>query len=351
MTIVPTPVQFPAVVREMFAPAVTYLNTASYGLLPEPGAAALAAAADAQARGELDILIDGLVHECRTAFGELTGFQPRQVATGTQVSQLIGLVAQSLPAGSTIVVPENEFTSVIWPFLIRPDLEVRTVPLRDLADAVRPGVDLVAAAVVQSADGGVVDVPAVVAAARASGARVLLDLSQAAVWFPVRDTGADWVVSVGHKWLLGPKGMSFLAGTDAALDSLSPLAAGWYSGYVPLETCYGAPLRQAEDARRFDLSPAWSILTAQRIGLDLVRSIGIDDIQRHNVALANLLRAGLGLEPADSAILSVEVPPGTMDTLRAAKVIGSVRDGKLRLACHLYNTEEDVDRALEVLTA
>ncbi|GAB4583660.1 aminotransferase class V-fold PLP-dependent enzyme [Nocardia sp. IFM 10818] len=351
MTIAPTPVQFPAIAREMFAPAVTYLNTASYGLLPKPGAAALAEAAERQSRGDLDILVDDLVHECRVAFGELTGFQAHQVATGSQVSQLVGLVAQSLPAGAAVVVPENEFTSVIWPFLVRPDLDVRTVPLAELAAAVRPGVALVAAAVAQSADGGLVDMPAVVAAARACGAKVLFDLSQAAGWLPVRDTGADWVVSVGHKWLLGPKGMSFLAGTDAALDTLRPLAAGWYSGYTPLETCYGAPLRQAEDARRFDVSPVWSILTAQRIGLDLVRSIGIEEIQRHDVALARRLQAGLGLPLGNSAIVSVEVAPGTLERLRAAQVTGSVRDGRLRLACHLYNTEADIDRALEVLTA
>ena len=35
--------------------------------------------------------------------------------------------------------------------------------------------------------------------------------------------------------------------------------AGWYAGQHPWESIYGTPLRLAEDARRFDVSPAWKI--------------------------------------------------------------------------------------------
>ncbi|MFI6868316.1 aminotransferase class V-fold PLP-dependent enzyme [Nocardia sp. NPDC050406] len=340
----------PRSVRDAFAPTVTYLNAASCGLLPVAAMEAVMVAEHERMRGEFSIpAVDSVIASCRTSLAGLTGMRADQIAIGSQVSQLVGLVAESLPDGANVLVPEGEFTSVSWPFLSRPGLRVRTAPLAEFAAAVRPDDALVAAAVVQSADGGVVDVPAVVAAARAAGARVLFDLSQAIGWFPVHDTGADWVVAVGYKWLLGPKGSAFLAGTDEALDTLRPVGAGWYSGFDPWQTCYDIPLRQAADARRFDLSPTWPAWLGQRPTLDLIESVGIEAIQRHNVALANRLRTGLGLPEANSAIVAVEATPEVIERVRAAKVVGAMRAGRLRLSCHLYNTEDDIDRALDVL--
>lgn len=350
MTTAPAPM-LPATVRDAFAPTVTYLNAASYGLMPKAALAAVEAAERGRVSGEFEIPdIDRTVLDCRTAFGRIAGVPAHQVAIGSQVSPFVGLVAESLPAGARVLLAEHEFTSVSWPFLARGDLRVRIVPIAELAASVRPDDDVVAVAPVQSADGYVVDTQAVVAAAHANGARVLLDLSQAAGWIPVHDTGADWVVSVGFKWLLGPKGTAFLAGTEAALDTLRPLAAGWYAGDKPWQTVYDAPLRLAEDARRFDVSPVWPAWLGQLPALELVLSAGIENIHRHNVALADRLRTGLGLPVGNSAVVSLEVAPETLERLRAARVIGAVRAGRLRLGCHLYNTEADIDRTLNVLT-
>lgn len=340
----------PRSVRDAFAPTVTYLNAASYGLQPVAAVDAVMVSEHERMRGEFSIpAVDSVIDSCRASFAGLTGLRTDQIAIGSQVSQLVGVIAASLPDGANVLVPEGEFTSVSWPFLARGGLRVRSAPLADLASAIRPDDDLVAAAVVQSADGGVVDVPAVVAAARAAGARVLFDLSQAIGWFPVRDSGADWVVSVGYKWLLGPRGSAFLAGSDEALDTLRPVAAGWYSGFDPWQTCYDIPLRQAADARRFDLAPVWPAWLGLRPSLDVIESVGIEAIHRHNVALANRLRTGLGLPEGNSATVAVEATEDAVERVRAAKVIGAMRAGRLRLACHLYNTEDDVDRALDAL--
>jgi selenocysteine lyase/cysteine desulfurase len=70
------------------------------------------------------------------------------------------------------------------------------------------------------------------------------------------------------------------------------------------------------------------------------------------VALAARLREGLGLEPYDSAIVSFAgAPPDAADRLREAGVMAAGRGGALRLSCHLYASERDVERALDVLTS
>ncbi|MGH9210261.1 MAG: aminotransferase class V-fold PLP-dependent enzyme [Acidimicrobiales bacterium] len=336
-----------------FAPSTTYLNTATYGLAPQAVADAVLSAERARQSGWLDPLdVDDAIAACRALFGRLVGVPAERVAIGSQVSQLVGLVAASLPAGTTVVAPENDFTSVLWPFLARGDaIRVRLVPLDRLVEAIDATTDVVATSIVQSADGATVDPVEVIGAAHANGARVVLDATQAAGWLPLEDcSDVDWLVCGGYKWLLAPRGTAFLTGTDEALGGLPACAAGWYAGEDPWESCYGGPLRLAGDARRLDVSPVWPAWLGQRPALELLAATGIDTIHQHNLGLANRLRAGLGLPPGRSAIVAVDAAPGTADRLRDAGVIASIRAGRLRLSCHLYNTDADVDRALDVLT-
>jgi selenocysteine lyase/cysteine desulfurase len=59
-------------------------------------------------------------------------------------------------------------------------------------------------------------------------------------------------------------------------------------------------------------------------------------------------KAGLGLEPASSAIVSVQVE-NAAEKLAASGIRAAARDGRLRASFHLYDTEEDVDLALAAL--
>jgi selenocysteine lyase/cysteine desulfurase len=351
------------VVRSLFAPTTTYLNTATYGLAPRVVAERVIAAERDRMAGRFDpYAVDAAVAVSRQLFGGLVGVPAEQVAIGAQVSPLVGMVADALPPGATVLVPEGEFTSVLWPFLARADAEadavVRTVPFDQVlavVEALEPGeVDLVAVSVVQSADGAVTDPRRLIDAAHSVGARVLLDVTQAAGWLPLDHCGdADWIVCGGYKWLLAPRGTAFLAGTPAALSLLRPSAAGWYAGDSPWESVYGGPVRLAGDARRFDISPAWPSWLGQAAALELLASVGVPNIHAHDVRLADRLRAGLGMAPGPSAIVSLPLADaeGVAARLSSRGIVASVRAGRLRLSCHLHNDDADVDRALDVLTS
>jgi selenocysteine lyase/cysteine desulfurase len=351
-------------VHLLFAPDRIYLDTATYGLAPIPVAEAVIEAERARMQGRLDPhAADDAVDASRARFADLVGATAERVAINSQASPLVGLVAEALPDGAVVLVPEGEFTSVLWPFLARAErgeLTVHTVPVARLLETVatHPGrLDVVACSVVQSADGTVTDPGALIATAHARGARTMLDVTQAAGWLPLAggahgDTGcaqADWVVCSGYKWLLAPRGTAFLAGTTEALSLLRPVAAGWYAGGDPWQSVYGGPLRLATTARRFDISPGWPAWMGQRVALDLLADVGVEAIHRHDLGLANRLRAGLGRPAGDSAIVTLAVPDGTAERLDAAGIAASVRAGRLRLSCHLHNDEADVDRALDVL--
>ncbi|HZN52841.1 MAG TPA: aminotransferase V, partial [Methylomirabilota bacterium] len=89
---------------------------------------------------------DALVDRARRRFAGLVEVPPDRVAIGNQVSTFTGLVAAALPDGACVLAAEEDFTSVLFPFLAHADRGVRveTVPLDRLVERIRPGVSLVA---------------------------------------------------------------------------------------------------------------------------------------------------------------------------------------------------------------
>lgn len=328
-----------------------WLNTASYGLPPLPVSEALQAAlANWQAGATTPAEWDSATAIARAAFARLIGVPGGDVAIGAQASQLIAPVASSVADGARVVVPEIEFTSNLFPWLVHGDrLKVVTVPTDRLVETVAAGCDVVAFSLVQSATGEIAEYRRIVAAAREVGAMVVVDASQACGWLPFDATLADVVVVSAYKWLLCPRGAAFAYLSPRVRDGIRPIAAGWFAGADLHGSYYGPEMRLAEDARRFDVSPAWFSWIGAGPALGVVERIGIAAIHEHNVALANRFLAGLDRPAGDSAIVTVEARDAEA-RLAAAGIRMALRAGRLRASFHIYNTDADVDRALETLT-
>jgi selenocysteine lyase/cysteine desulfurase len=342
-----------AAAQQEFEPECVYVNTASIGLPPRRALTALAAAIDTWRTGRAEARdYDGIVERARDRFAGLVGVTADRVAIGNQVSTFTGLVAAALPDGARVLAAEEDFTSVLFPFLAHADRGVRveTVPLDRLVAAIRPGVALVAVSAVQSADGRLVPggLDALAAAAGAHGCLTCVDATQAVGWLPFEAGRFDFVACAAYKWLLSPRGTAFGVVRPERLGMLRPLHAGWYAGDDPWTSIYGPPLRLAGDARRLDISPAWLPWVGTGPALDLIDEVGIAAIHRHDLGLANALRARLRLPPGDSAIVTVTAD-GSLERLRAAGIKASVRAGAVRLSFHLHNTDADVDAVARAL--
>jgi selenocysteine lyase/cysteine desulfurase len=337
--------------RHRFEPAGTYLNTASYGLPPTSGWDALQAAlADWQGGRTSWEHWGESVERARASWARLHGIGPERVAVGATVAGLIAFVAASIPGGAHVVVPDVEFTSLLFPFLAQTGrgVQVRTVPPADLAQAIGPGTDVVAFSAVQMSTGEVADLDAILAAADRHGAMTVCDSTQASGWLPLDASRFDVLCAGAYKWLLSPRGSAFMAVAPERLDAILPAAANWFAGEDVHASYFGPPLRLASDARRLDTSPAWFTWVGTAPALELIEEVGVEAIHAHDVGLANAFRAGLGLEPGNSAIVSLD-SPGAEARLEAAGIRAATRGGRLRTSWHLYNTEQDVERALEVL--
>jgi selenocysteine lyase/cysteine desulfurase len=334
-----------------FLGATGYLNTASIGLPPAPALKAMQVAVGDWANGLATAPgYDVYVARSREVWARMHGVDPAHVAIGPQVSYFVGLVAESLPAGARVLSYEDDFASLVYPFLARGDLDVRLVPLQEVAGEVRPETDVVAVSAVQSADGRVADLDAITAAAADAGALTVIDATQAAGWLPLDGRRLDFLIAGAYKWLLSPRGTAFMSVRPDLLQTLRPLAAGWYSAERPWDHVYGAPLRLAGNARRLDLSPAWLDWVGTLAALEYLEQIDVSATRDHNVGLANSLRAELGMEPSNSAIVSIE-REGSAQALAAAGLRVGGLTGAARVCFHLYNDEDDVDAVLQALSA
>src|SRR5215470_19580810 len=82
---------------------------------------------------------DTLGENCRAAFAALTSIPLECVALAPSVSVGVGLVANTLTAVDEVVIPDDEFTSVLFPILVAArerGVRVREVPLVALAESV-----------------------------------------------------------------------------------------------------------------------------------------------------------------------------------------------------------------------
>jgi selenocysteine lyase/cysteine desulfurase len=333
-----------------FTPQCCYLDSATYGLPMASALRELTTVTSAWAAGTYNPLAcDEAISRSRAAFARMHTVSDEDVAIGHQVSPFVGVIAGSLPHGSRVVAAEGDFTSLLFPFLAA-GCEVCTVPLERLAEAIDGGTDLVAVSAVQSATGRLADLDALVGAAEHHDVLTLVDSTQACGWLPLDASRFSVMIAGGYKWLCHPRGTAFMTVGASMRERLVPLSAGWYAGENPWETCYGTPLRLAGDSRRFDVSPAWFNWHMAATALELLEQLGVAKIHEHDIALAGRLRAGLGLEPHGSAFVSLDAGPEAAERLARAGVKASVRAGRVRLSCHLYNDDADVDRALDALS-
>jgi selenocysteine lyase/cysteine desulfurase len=332
--------------------AGTYLDTAAIGLPPPVVLDAVRAEVDRWAAGEARAPeYDADVDAARASFARLLGVPVERVAVGSQVSAMAGVLAASLEPGARVLCAEEDFTSVLFPFLAQRSrgVEVRLVPLARIAEAVDGATTLVAVSSVQSSDGRVADLDALAAAAEHHGALTFVDATQSTGWLPLDAGRFDAVAAGTYKWLVSPRGAALWSVSDRLLDRVRPHAAGWYAGEDRWTSLYREPLRLAASARRLDLSPAWLSWVGTAAALRLFEELTVARVHDHDLGLANALRARARAEPGDSAIVSLAVDDGAAERLRRAGIAASLRAGRLRVSFHLHNDEDDVDRVAAAL--
>jgi selenocysteine lyase/cysteine desulfurase len=370
--------------RDLFAipDDVAYLNCASMSPQPRSVTAAGLVAVRSKASPWNLRASDWFVHAepLRSSFARVIGGDAECIALVPSASYGLAVAAANIPvrAGQTLLVIDREFPSNVyaWHELARrTGARVRTVtrePGAAWSDAILAAlaegdVALVATPVCHWTDGTLMDVERVGAAARAAGAALVIDASQAAGAHPidVQRIQPDFLCSVGYKWLLGPYSLGYLYVAPKWHERGVAIEQSWMSraGAEDFTSLVDYVDELRPGARRFDMGEfsQFTLLPMSVAGLTQVLEWGVPRIAARIGAITSRIAAGaaaLGCGvPADSDrvahIVGVKLPNGLprglTERLGEARVYVSVRGDSIRVAPHLYNDEGDVERFVNVL--
>lgn len=313
----------------------------------------------------------------RAAFARLLRAEPREVAVTTSVSQGVSAIVSAIPFErgdrNRIVISEYEFPTVGQ---IAHAQELRgaevvhvhpvsdgTIPVERFAEAIDERTALVCCTTVSYRTGDRLDVGEIARLAHERGALCLADSYQAvgAVDLDVRALGADVVTGGTVKYLLASAGLGFLWVRGELLPQLLPTQTGWFADedIFRMDISDYSP---AADARRFDAgTPPVPNIYAGVAGVSIVEEAGVAVIEAHVERLGTRLLDGLDelgatvVTPRDPArrgplvcVRSTDVD-ALVAALAAERMVASSREDKLRIALHLYNVDDDVDRVLDAL--
>ncbi|MVM34334.1 aminotransferase class V-fold PLP-dependent enzyme [Spirosoma sp. HMF4905] len=316
---------------------------------------------------------------------------PDRIAIVPSVSYGMAVVARNLTnkpgiqAGQKIVLIGDEFPSDVYAWsrvCTERGLTITTVGMPDefpkgsiwnerLLDAIDSNTALVVVPPVHWMYGICFDLEAIGQRAREVGAWLVIDGTQAIGAFPfdLARIQPDAVVCAGYKWLMGPYSLG-LAYFGPAFDEGIPLEESWMNRldsnqfhrlmdyqpiYRPKAYRYNVgehshflqmPMLEASLAQLIDWQPsriqaytsklmadAWPVL--EKLGCQLEPENGSRGRSHHLI----------GLWLPDHAD-----PMAIQQALQKENVSVSARARVLRIAPHLYNTPDDVDALVRVLT-
>lgn len=363
--------------------ASMYLNAASVGPMP---AAAVAAANEWSALRQQPqrISVPRMQEAAATAraqFAALIGARAEEIALMPNTTYGLNLAARALPLRpGSILTFDGEFPSCVYPFqaLSSRGVTLDLIPRRNglpdedaLVAAIEQRDDVVAVVVswVQFATGFVADLARIGAACRAKGVFFIVDGIQGCGVRPI-DVHAlpiDIFASGAQKWQLSPWGTGFVYVRPELITSLEPHDVGWAcmkssTDYTRL-TDYEFDF--FDDARRFEVvTIAYHDFAVANAATALLLEAGVAQVAQHLEELGDIVvdwahsRRDVTLvtpaEPARRAGVLSFTPTdldGMHARLREGGVVHTVREGAIRLSPHMYNTADEIRRALELLEA
>ena len=364
-----------------------WLNCAHQG--PLPRAAQLAALEAIDLKRTPSRLSDRLFSEVperlRNALGRLVGADPAEIALTNSTSYGFNLLAQGLPwrAGDEILCVDGDFPATIVPWrpLERDGVRIRLVSApgarltaERLAEELSPDTRAVVVSWVFSFFGHAIDLETIGRVCRERDVYLFVNGSQGvgARELDVASLPIDALSSCGFKWLCGPYATGFVWLSPRILGELDYPNPHW------LRLQMAAADVGADLARRLDYAlveetaaSAYDVFCAANFlnfmtwtaAVEHLLDVGVPAIAEHDQVLVD--HCIESLPPPFTIESPTETPerstlvlfshadadrnPALAGELAAAGVDLALRDGKLRISPHLYNSTADIDIAVDAL--
>ena len=352
----------------------TYLNSAY--ITPVPRQVVAAGQAFVESKSLRPIPLGDMLKktdEVRAQFAHLVNASPDEIGFLFATSEGENVVANALDLGKgdNVVIDELHYETefVLYRQLeSTKGVELRVarhregaVDIRDFEPLVDRRTRLVSVAWVSHQNGFRHNMRPIADLAHAHGALFYTDAIQAVGMFPidVKQADVDFLCCGTYKWVLGGFGVAPFYIRKELLDRirLDRFGALHVEKELP-----GQRFALYQTAKRYDYATLpFGEVYQLGAGIAYIERVGVDRIERHTVALAQELRAGLAAQgyrlftPEGNASSIVTFfftrdPAEFHSAFDAAKIDTSVRDGlkQVRVSPALFNTRDDVARTLEV---
>jgi cysteine desulfurase / selenocysteine lyase len=359
-----------------------YLNHATHGPFPRRTTEAVSRVAGLwECPPEMnDAERQETIQAVRRNIAAMINGRPEGVAFTGNLAESISLAAAGIDwqPGDNAVVPEFEFPSVVYPFL---GLEHRGVELRlapkdesgftclERIESVMDGrTRAVALSHVEFRDGFKNDLAALGRLCRERDALLIVDATQSMgpCVIDLQACDVDVIAAHGYKWLMSSYGVGVMHFSERAIERVRPTYVGRLSVDKHFEDLdYELAWRAGAD--RYQTGGInWLSLAALRASTDLVVSIGVSEIKRHTLHLAERLLDGVenkgyhvtsSRAPENrSAIVSFSTRDHARDgeiveELKRERIAVSLRGRGVRVSPYFYNTESEIDLLIDALPA
>jgi selenocysteine lyase/cysteine desulfurase len=320
------------------------------------------------------------IKQARRAGAELIGAKPEEIALLGPTSLGLSLIANGLPwqEGDEVLCYRGDYPANVYPWL---ELRRRGVIVRFLepatpgeitpelvAAALTPRTRLVALASCHFFTGYRIDVDAIGSLLRSRGILFSLDAIQTLGAFPTRVEHVDFLSADAHKWLLGPCAAGLVYVKREHFELLRPTLLGAWNvvspNFIAQDEIEFVPTAQRYEPGVLNITGIYGMKAA----IDLLMGIGSEVVAARLLELKAHLLAQI--EPLGFRVLSPREgsTASSITTFRhetassaklfaaleAARVVASLRrdrEGRdyLRFSPHFYNTEAEIETAVEVL--
>lgn len=343
----------------------TYLNTASNGLVPKP-------VIDWRRQHDLDLMNQASIfrdkhkihiEEIRKTVAAFFTVKVEEIALVPNFSLGINMVLESLPKGQKILLLRNDYPSVNWPVETR-DFNVCYAQVDEnlegnIEEAVikhRP--DIFMFSIVQWLNGIKIDLE-FLKRLKNNHPKLLLiaDGTQylGTEVFNFSESGIDVLGASAYKWLTAGYGNGFIMIRNSARNRIFPKTIGFNSAEkFSSEATDTAYMKHFEPGHMDTLnfgSLEQSILFVKSLGQEkLYKNLSdLSKLAKSGFAERGLLQNDTLLRTCHSSIFNLKGDNDIFKKLREKNIIASLRGNGIRVSFHYYNTEEDLDKLLEVL--
>ena len=341
----------------------TYLNTAAWGLMHD-------GLLEWRQEDDLDYLMGGsemkipalkILGQTRNRISECFNCSPGRISLVPNFSIGLNLLLEGLPKKRKALLLEGDYPSVNWPFETRGFqlhyIKFSDSMLQDIREAIRAhDIDILALSMVQWIGGELIG-PGELSQLKTEFPDLLIiaDGTQylGAFEMDFDASGIDVLGASGYKWLLGGNGNGFMCFREGMEAVFEIPTTGFNSVEADLSRKDTIAFAKKLEPGHLDTHNFGSLY----FSLGLLQELGLPEIDHYNRQLSLKIQKelhSLGLwsgnpEKEHSTIFNIPDTDNRYSQLRKNDIVCSRRGEGIRLSFHCYNSENDLDRLLEVL--